>query len=362
MAQINKTPDYLNRDFSSIRAELEQLLKIYYPDQFKDFNVVSPGMAMVDLLAYTSDILSYYTDKRFNQLFLDGVDDIEGAFRLAKTLGFKPQGKNAAIALAQISVNVPVSGDGPDPDYLPVIQPGLQLIGGGQIFETQFQIDYSSDYSDEYILNRTIEPVYDNNQNIINYRVTKFEKIIGGSTQLASLVITDEIASTPFYKFLINDTSVLDIESVIVLPGTTLVGNPTYAQFNDFNLKYFEVDALSQDKVFLDTGNGVNGIKEGNYVIANQRYTKDFNPNGTCTLTFGGGSFSVNAYQSYLNSIKISGNEVSFAQFTDNTALGYRLPPNSTLYIKYRTGGGSLSNVGTGVLSQVANANIKQIC
>jgi len=74
MGQINKQPDYLNRDFSSIRAELEQLLRIYYPEQFKDFNVVSPGMAMVDLLAYTSDILSYYTDKRFNQLFIDAWD------------------------------------------------------------------------------------------------------------------------------------------------------------------------------------------------------------------------------------------------------------------------------------------------
>ena len=49
---------------------------------------------MVDLLAYSVDILSYYTDKRFNQLFIDGVDEIEGAFRLAKTLGFKPQGNN----------------------------------------------------------------------------------------------------------------------------------------------------------------------------------------------------------------------------------------------------------------------------
>jgi hypothetical protein len=110
-----------------------------------------------------------HTKIRFNQLFVDGVDEIDGAFRLAKTLGFKPQGKNPAITIAQISVNVPVLGDGPDPDYLPLVRPGLQLIGGGQIFETQFEIDFSSDFSEEYVKNRTIEPIFDSNQNIIYY-------------------------------------------------------------------------------------------------------------------------------------------------------------------------------------------------
>ncbi len=358
MGQINKQPDYLNRDFSSIRAELEQLLRIYYPEQFKDFNVVSPGMAMVDLLAYTSDILSYYTDKRFNQLFIDGVDDIDGAFRLAKTLGFKPQGKNPALSLASVSVTVPVFGDGPDPDYLPVMRPGVQLVGGGQIFETLYEIDFSSDYSDEYVKNRTIEPIFDANQNIISYSITKYEKIIGGFTQIFSIVITDEIASTSFYQLNITNTNVLDIESVIVKSGTNLVGNPTYSEFNDFNLKYFEVESLAQDKVFLDAGNSSGGIKEGAYVTVNKRFTKDFNPNGSCMLTFGGGSFNNNAYQQYLNSIKVTGTQVSFDQFVDNSALGYKLPPNSTLYIKYRVGGGTLSNVGTGVLTQINNVEM----
>lgn len=358
MSQINKRPDYLNRDFDSIRIELEQLLKIYYPEQFKDFNVVSPGMAMVDLLAYTSDILSYYTDKRFNQLFIDGVDEIDGAFRLAKTLGFKPQGKNPAITIAQISVNVPVLGDGPDPDYLPLVRPGLQLIGGGQIFETQFEIDFSSDFSEEYVKNRTIEPIFDSNQNIVYYVVTKYEKIVAGFTKIFTLVITDEIASTPFYQLTLTEDNVLSIESIIAKSGTNIAGTPTYSEFNDFNLRYFEVPSLSQDKLFLQTGSGSEGIREGDYVIVNKRFIKDFNPNGSCNVTFGGGSFNTNAYQQYLNSIKITGDQITFDQFIDNTALGYKLPPNSTLYIKYRVGGGEFSNVGVGVLSQVNNVDI----
>ncbi len=70
-----KKQDYLKRDFSTIRLDIENILKVYFPKQWQDFNVTSAGMALVDLLAYVSDLLSYYTDKRFNELFLDGVSE-----------------------------------------------------------------------------------------------------------------------------------------------------------------------------------------------------------------------------------------------------------------------------------------------
>jgi len=361
--QIISTPSYTNRDFNSINAELQSLLKLYYPDNWQDFNVVSAGMALVDLLAYTTDILNYYVDKRFNQLFIDGVDEIEGAFRLAKTLGFKPQGNNASLTLAQISVNVPVSGNGPDPNYLPLVQPGMQVNGGGQVFETLFQIDFSSDFSDDGIPNRTITPNYDNNQNIINYTITKLEKINAGSTKIYSLPITNDIASSAFYQLTLPDTNVLDITSVIAMPGTGVVGNPTFANFNDPNLQYYEVEYLAEDKVFLPTSApSLNGIKEGQYITVPKRFTKDFNPDGSCNLTFGGGDFNNNAYQTYLNSIRLGQDYPTIVtDFFNNTALGYKLPANSTLYVKYRVGGGSSSNVGTNTLSQVANVNLNVV-
>ena len=361
--QIISTPSYTNRDFNSINAELQTLLKIYYPDQWQDFNVVSAGMALVDLLAYTTDILNYYVDKRFNQLFIDGVDEIEGAFRLAKTLGFKPQGNNASLTLAQISVNVPVSGNGPDPNYLPLVQPGMQVNGGGQVFETLFQIDFSSDFSDDGIPNRTITPNYDSNQNIINYTITKLEKINAGSTKIYSLPITNDIASSTFYQLTLPDTNVLEITSVIAMPGAGVVGNPTFANFNDPTLQYYEVEYLAEDKIFLATSSpSLNGIKEGKYVSVPKRFIKDFNPDGSCNLTFGGGDFNMNAYQTYLNSIRLGQDYPTIVtDFFNNTALGYKLPANSTLYVKYRVGGGSSSNVGTNTLSQVANVNLNVV-
>ena len=71
MADLGRSQNYLNRDYQSIRADLMNLLKVHYPDQFQDFNSASIGMSLVELLAYVSDILSYNTDTKFNELFLE---------------------------------------------------------------------------------------------------------------------------------------------------------------------------------------------------------------------------------------------------------------------------------------------------
>ena len=315
---------------------------------------------MVDLLAYSVDILSYYTDKRFNQLFIDGVDEIEGAFRLAKTLGFKPQGNNAAISLAQISVVVPVYGDGPDPNYLPLVRPGMQIVGAGQVFQTTYESDFSSDFSEDGTPNRLITPNYDNNQNIISYTITKLEQISAGSTKVYTFVTNSTISSTQFYQVTLPDTDVLEVLSVITLPGTGLIGTPTFTQFNNPTLQYYEVEYLAQDKVFLPTSSpSVNGVMEGQYTQVPQRFIKEFNPDGSCTLTFGGGDFNINAYQNYLDSLRLGSNYPTIVtDFFNNTALGYKLPSNSTVYIQYTVGGGSASNVGSGALNQVANVEM----
>ena len=102
-----KKQDYLKRDFSTIRLDIENVLKVYFPKQWQDFNVASAGMALVDLLAYVSDLLSYYTDKRFNELFLDGVSETSSAYRIAKTLGYKVPGVRGSSTLVNVTIRVP---------------------------------------------------------------------------------------------------------------------------------------------------------------------------------------------------------------------------------------------------------------
>ena len=68
MAQKTVTINYLSRDFTSIRADLINYLKTFFPEQWQDFNVTSPGMALLELNAYVGDLLSYATDKKYNEI------------------------------------------------------------------------------------------------------------------------------------------------------------------------------------------------------------------------------------------------------------------------------------------------------
>lgn len=358
--QISKTQSFLHRDFETIRQDLIDLVKVHYPQNFQDFNAVSIGMSLIDLLAYVSDLLSFHTDKKFNELFIEGVTERTSAFRLAKTFGYKPPGFRAALTLSDITIEVPPTADGPDTSYLPLYRPGVQIKGAGQIFETVNELDFSSDFSEDATANRKIEPIFNANQDILRYRITKREKIKAGQTIIFKKEISLEEASTPFLEVSLPETNVLEIVSVIIKPGTGLFGNPTFDEFSNVSLRYFEVDDLAEKRVFVedDTQTSVNGIKAGKYIEVVQRFIKEFMADGSCRLTFGGGTPDNDAYSSYLSKLVIGDEDtIRIKDVFDNMALGTKLPSNSTLYVKYRIGGGSQSNVGANALQQVGNIN-----
>jgi hypothetical protein len=164
------------------------------------------------------------------------------------------------------------------------------------------------------------------------------------------------------------DKNVLEIVSVIILNGLGIERTPSFSEFNDFNLNYYEVDALPTDKIFLndDTVNTVNGVKTGRYVEVEKRFEKEFLSDGSCVLTFGGGIEDYDAYEAYIDSLTNvvkcpDSKNLDVSAILNNTALGVQVPPNSTIFIKYRAGGGPLSNVGSNVLNQVSNINSQSL-
>ncbi len=54
--------NYTNRDFATIKQDLINHAKRYYPDTYKDFNEASFGSLMIDTVSYIGDILSFYLD------------------------------------------------------------------------------------------------------------------------------------------------------------------------------------------------------------------------------------------------------------------------------------------------------------
>lgn len=361
MGQKTVTVNYLSRDFSTIREDLINYLKTFFPEQWQDFNVTSPGMAMLELNAYVGDLLSHVTDKKFNELFIDGVTERRSVYRLAKTLGYKPPGVRPAVSISDIIIEVPATATGPDAQYLPVYRSGVIIKGAGQTFETVNEVNFSSDFSEDGIANRIIEPIFNGNQDLVRYRIIKREKIKAGLSKIFKVEVPASQAG-PFYQVELPDKNVLEITDVVILNGLGIDRTPSFTEFSDFNIKYYEVDALPDNKIFLDddTSPDVNGVKVGRYVEVEKRFEKEFLSDGACVLTFGGGIEDFDAYEAHIdtltNTVKCpDSNNLDVSVILKNTALGVQVPPNSTIFIKYRAGGGPLSNVGSNVLNEVSN-------
>ena len=68
--KISKNINYTGKDFPSIRRNLLDFAKKYYPTTFNDFNEASPGMMFMETTAYVGDLLSFYLDKQFKESLL----------------------------------------------------------------------------------------------------------------------------------------------------------------------------------------------------------------------------------------------------------------------------------------------------
>jgi len=270
-------------------------------------------------------------------------------------------GVRPAVSLIDVIIDVPATSTGPSITYLPLYRRGMQVKGAGQIFETLNDIDFSSDFSDNGIANRTIQPVLNANQDLLKYRIVKREEIRAGVTKTFRQDVTTD-GGVPFYQIELPEKNVLEIISIIVYTSAGVNKIPTYSEWNDDTMKYYEVDFLPTSQIFMENDNfsQVNGIQIGYWKDVPKRFEKEFLADGSCRITFGGGDEDYAAYTTYINAL--SGEDVcqdnsnlNVSDILDNTALGNKIPQSATVYVQYRVGGGQLSNVGASTLTSVAN-------
>ena len=62
---LNRDINYLSKDFDSLKNDLIDYVKRQYPDTWRDFNDASGGMAILELMAYIGDVLSFNIDKSY---------------------------------------------------------------------------------------------------------------------------------------------------------------------------------------------------------------------------------------------------------------------------------------------------------
>lgn len=354
---------YGSRTFGEIRTDLIALIRQSYPEVLSDFTDSSVGAMLIDLNAGVTNNLSVNTDRAFQETQLEYAQQRASIVNIAKNMGFNIPARRPSVTVVDFTVSVPVLGNAPDSTYYPVLKAGAQVLGGGKIFEIQENIDWNSLLSSLGDPNRSIVPVLDTNGIPVSYEVTKREVVInGGTSTFKKIINTSDV--TPFFSFILPDPDVIEIESIYLMQGTNWSTNPTEADYVLLGEEFYEVDALAQQRVFVDdpysssANTNTNNLKVGTWIDVTKKFLKEYTPNGFCKLTFGSGDSDVNAFKDGLLKEGVS-NRYFLENFLNNTALGERLKANHTLFVKYRTGGGVASNIGADVLTQLGAYNLE---
>ena len=351
---MSKKISYATRDFASLRQELVNLTSEYYPDLIKNTNDASIFSVMLDLNAAVADNLHFHIDRVWQETMLDFAQQRQSLFHIAKTYGIKIPGNRPSVALADFSINVPVRGDKEDERYLGILRLGAQISGGGQTFESINDIDFSDPFNDRGEPNRLKIPNFDSNNTLISYTITKREPVVNGVTRVYKRVIT-ELDQRPFLKLYLPEQNVLGVVSAIHKDGTSFTSNPTSTEFASIANKWYEVDSLIQNKVFVADPTSVSdkdNFKAGAYVNVNNKFYSEITPEGYFAVTFGAGTVDP---LSNLDNYMTGDLKVNLATYLNNMSLGAVPKAGTTLFIKYRIGGGKNSNLGVNVISSVDN-------
>ena len=347
---------YTVRDYEGIRLELLNYVKTYYPDLIQDFNDASVFSVFLDLNAAVADNLHYHIDRSIQETVLQYAQQRSSIYNLARTYGLKIPGLKPSVALVDFSITVPAFGDKEDERYLGILLRGSQINGAGQVFENLYDIDFSSPYNAQGALNRLKKPNFNTNGVLVNYTITKREVVVNGITRVFKKVITPNDVR-PFYELFLPEKNVLGITSVLLKSGTNYSNVPTTAEFLGAANRWYEVDALAEDRIFIEDPTKVSdqpGIKVGKYVQTDNRFMSEFTPEGFKKMTFGGGT---NSAQQALNQFTNIGATLNLQNYLNNFALGATLTPNSTLFVQYRTGGGLATNLGVNVVNQIGTVS-----
>ena len=273
MAKKRPPINYTSREFDSIKRDLVDYAKRYYPNTFKDFNDASFGAMMLDTVAYTADILSFYLDYQANESFLGTALEYNNIVKLARQQGYKFQQSSLSHGIATFFILVPAntSGIGPDTDYMPILKRGTEIASAeGQTFTLVEDVNFGDPENEVVVstVNATGIPTF--------YAIKAEARAISG--KLAKEVI-EVSAFERFLKVTLDARNIAEIVSVVDTNGH----------------EYFEVDHLSQNIIYVPVVNKaadkftVKNIMKP--VVVPRRYVVETDVT-TTNLQFGYGSSS----------------------------------------------------------------------
>ena len=360
----NKNINYVGKDFDSLKENLIQYAKTYFPNTYSDFNESSPGMVFIEMASYIGDVLAFYQDTQLKESMLAHATERKNVVALAQAMGYKPKVTSPAVTTLTVYQLVPSIYNSnastgteyePDASYYLKIKDGMEVAANSNssiIFRTVDSVDFANP------ADREID-VYERDTNGIPqfYLITKKVKAISATQNETSLNIT----TTDYPSVTLSDSNIIQIVSI-----------------TENGEKYYEVPYLAQESIFVEKPNTeVNGeLSEyaGTvpYILELQkvprRYSVKVNSDNTIDIQFGSGDTSLNDEiilpntknigLGLANSITRLNSSIDPSNFLKTNTFG--IAPSGQITIKYLVGGGVSSNVNAGDLTTISKIEFEE--
>ena len=101
--QNYREADFQSYNFETLRKTFVDYLRQYYPENFNDFVESSEFVAMLDLMAFMGQSLSFRVDLNSRENFLDTAERRDSVVNLAKLVGYTPKRNQAARGYLKVT-------------------------------------------------------------------------------------------------------------------------------------------------------------------------------------------------------------------------------------------------------------------
>ena len=359
----NRQIRYLDQDFSGFRTNLINYAQTYFPNTYTDFSPTSPGIMFMEMASYVGDVLTFYLNNQVQENFLQYSRQEANIFDLAYMFGYKPKVTGLASVDLDFFQELPakvVDGKSvPDYDYALTITENAQVSANNST--QKFIIEDAVDFSVSSSLDPTVVKISQvSNGEPVYFLLKKTRKATSGT--ISSQQFSFDSTPQEFPTIILEGNNISNIVSI-----TDEDGN-----------EYYEVDYLAQDLIF-DSIKNTNVNDPNNYQNLDtpyilktkkvqRKFTTRFLSENQLQIQFGSGNPGDDDENIIPNPMNV-GIGLPFEKSKLTTAFSptnfiftntYGISPsNSTLTVRYLTGGGIGSNVNSNTLTSLENSSIK---
>jgi hypothetical protein len=349
------------RDFESLRAQLLETARTYFPDKIQDFSEASVGGMFLDFAATVGDSLSFYLDHSFRELDPTRAVEPDNIITHLRNAGVDIVGAAPASVTLKFSFTAPAEFVSSKRSYLPkrsampVILAGTSVTSfSGITFNTVDDLDFAEQDDNGDFLADFVIASTDANGAPETFTVTREVASVSGQESTETITIPDTFV--PFRELTLGEKSITAILSVTDSESNT----------------YYEVDSLSDDTVFVKTRNpssDANQVQSYMQVqAAPYRFITQYDPTTQLTtVRFGSGNADT-----LDDDIVPDPSELSLNLFGKPVVRRFNIDPQSlletqtlgisprgtTLTIRYRHGGGLEHNVPSNSVETIETLSI----